>query len=413
MTVSEAVPLTIEDFSDVEALESRLGRRHGCVPILLPDGMPAWLVLGNAEMRQALSHPGLVRSASAANEALTPYLTLANSDFPLSRHLLFADQPDHGRMKESVKDAFNRGRVEKLRPWMTDLAHGLVDAFVEAGEADFVPAFALPFPIAVISEVLGVEEDRRADFEARAAVITGVNTSANGSDIAAAGAWFDTFAGELLASRRAEPRDDVMTTMAQAVDTGRMTEREARSNAFLFLSAGFETTVNLLANGLLALLRHPEQLRIFREDGSRDGTLRALEEMLRYDSAVSGITYRFAAEDLTLAGVRIPKGDHVAICLPSANHDERVVECPAHFDVRRTVNPHLSFGHSTHFCLGAPLARLEGEIALRVTVDRLADLELAVPEKELTWEPSFTVHRLSRLPVRFRPASRRDGRAAR
>jgi cytochrome P450 len=135
--------------------------------------------------------------------------------------------------------------------------------------------------------------------------------------------------------------------------------------------------------------------------------------MLRYDSAVSGITYRFAAEDLTLAGVRIPKGDHVAICLPSANHDERVVECPAHFDVRRTVNPHLSFGHSTHFCLGAPLARLEGEIALRVTVDRLADLELAVPEKELTWEPSFTVHRLSRLPVRFRPASRRDGRAAR
>ncbi|MFD7312345.1 cytochrome P450 [Streptomyces sp. NPDC059883] len=407
MSVREAVPLTVEHFSDVASLERDLGTRHGCVPILLPDGMPAWLVLGNAEMKEALSHPGLVRGVSAANEKLMPYLTLANSDFPLSRHLLFADQPDHGRMKESVKKAFTRSQVEKLRPWMTDFTHGLIDEIVERGEADFIPAVALPLPIAVISEVLGVEEDRRADFEARAAVITGVNTSANGADIAAAGEWFDAFAGELLAARRVEPRDDVMTTMAEAVDDGRMTEREARSNAFLFLSAGFETTVNLLANGLLALLRHREQLRLFREDRSRDATLRGLEEMLRYDSAVSGITYRFAADDLQLAGVSIPKGDHVAICLPTANHDERAVSCPARFDVRRETNPHLSFGHSTHYCIGAPLARLEGEVAFRVTVDRLADLELAVPEEKLTWKPSFTVHRLSRLPVRFRPGARR------
>jgi cytochrome P450 len=362
-------------------------------------------VMGNAEVREALAHPDLVRNVGVANPELDPYLTLANSDFPLSRHLLFADPPEHGRMKRVVSKAFTRGSVEGLRPWMTDFTHRLVDQFIESGSTDYVASVALPLPIAVISEVLGVEESRRAEFEQRAAVITGVNTAANGGDIAAAGAWFDVFAGDLLAQRRKEPRSDVMTTMALAVDAGELSEQEARSNTFLFLSAGFETTVNLLANGLLALIRNPDQLAAFRA-GTADDRARGVEELLRFDSAVSGITYRFASKDLWLAGQLIPQGDHVALSVPTANHDETAMSCPAKLDVGRVHNPHLSFGYSTHFCLGAPLARLEAEVAFGVTVDRLQDIELAVDAGELTWEPTFTVHRLSRLPIRFQPGGR-------
>jgi cytochrome P450 len=409
MTTGTVPHLDSNDFASPEAVRAKVGVAAGCVRVTLPDGMLSWLTVGHAAMDEALSHRDLVRGADAADESLRRYLTLAG-DFPLAHHILFADDDDHRRMKSVLKDAFTRKNVEKLRPWMTDVVDSLIDEFIEAGSTDYVQSVALPLPIAVISEILGVDEEDRPEFERRASAITGVGNDADQSKIVEAGHWFYEFSGELLAARRAQPRDDVMTTMADAVDAGKLTENEARSNTFLFLSAGYETTVNLLANGLLSLLEHPEALTAAIAAGGRKETQAMVEELLRFDSPVSAITYRFARKPITIAGATIAAGDHVAIALPTANHDTSVIGCPATLDIARTPNPHLSFGKATHFCLGAPLARLEGEVALRRTLDRLQDLRLACPGSQLQWLNSITVHRLLSLPVIFTPGVRASER---
>lgn len=406
MTTSSIVPhLDSTDFASPEAVRAKVGVDAGCLRVTLPDGMLSWLTVGHAAMEEALSHRDLVRGADAADESLRRYLTLAG-DFPLARHILFADDDDHRRMKSVLKDTFTRKNVEKLRPWMTDVVDSLIDEFIETGSTDYVQSLALPLPIAVISEILGVEEEDRPEFERRASAITGVGNDADQSKIVEAGYWFYEFSGELLAARRALPRDDVMTTMAEAVHAGKLTENEARSNTFLFLSAGYETTVNLLANGLLALLKHPNALTAAIAATGREETQTMVEELLRFDSPVSAITYRFARKPVTISGAAIAAGDHVAIALPTANHDSSVFGCPAMLDVARIPNPHLSFGKATHFCLGAPLARLEGEVALRRTLDRLQDLRLACRTSELQWLNSITVHRLLSLPLTFTPGAR-------
>lgn len=406
MTVTSIVPrIESTDFASPAAIREKTGVDSGCVRVTLPDGMPSWLTVGHAAMEEALTHPDLVRGIDAADESLRRYLTLAG-DFPLARHILFADDDDHRRMKSVLRRAFTRRSVEGLRPWMTTLVDDLIDAFIESGSTDFVQSVALPLPIAVISEVLGVEESDRPEFERRAATMTSVGNDADQSEIIEAGQWFYEFSGELLAARRSDPRDDVMTTMARAIEAGTLTDNEARSNTFLFLSAGYETTVNLLANGLLALLRHPESLRQAVSGRSQAETQSLVEELLRFDSPVSAITYRFARKEIRIAGSVIAAGDHVAIALPTANHDPSAIVCPERLDVTRAENPHLSFGKGTHFCLGAPLARLEGEIALRRTLDRLTGMSLARPEAELEWLNSITVHRLISLPITFTPGER-------
>jgi cytochrome P450 len=406
-----AVALDLSTFGDPKALFAQLGGTGPVHRVLLPDGMPGWLVTGNTEVREALSDPRLVRSVTAAASELRPYLGLASADFVLTQHMLFADPPDHTRLRKLVSQAFTPRRVDLLRPRVQQITDELIDTFAADGEVDLVEAFALPLPIAVICDLLGVPFGDRAEFEQYAEVITGINASSSHEEVIGAGRWFDTYIAGLVEERRRNPGTDMISGMITAQENDdRLTDVEVRSNSFLLLAAGFETTVNLVANGVLALLQHPESMRRLREEPGL--VPEAVEEILRYDSPVSSITYRFAAESMEIGGVRISAGEHVALSPPAANHDPVRFPRPDVFDIGRRTNGHMSFGHSIHFCLGAPLARLEGEIAFASLLRRLDGLELTVPSAELTWKPTFIVHRLDRLPVRFVPERRALSRAS-
>ncbi|WP_117208738.1 cytochrome P450 family protein [Allorhizocola rhizosphaerae] len=398
------IPLTTHVFGDPEALFTALGDRSPVHRVALPDGMPAVLITGNGAAREALSDPRLVRSVSAAAPELHRFHPLASDDYPLSRHMLFADPPDHARLRKLVSKAFTRRRVEQMRPRIQEITDELIDVIAPKGRADLVETLALPLPIAVISEMLGVPFADRAEFERHAEVLTGINASSGFDDIIAAGRWFDTYLAELVTRRRAEPGDDLISGMIAAQEAGdRLTDLELRSNALLLLTAGFETTVNLLANGILALLRHPRQQAELRADPSR--LPNAVDELMRFDSPVSCITYHFAAEPLEVAGFAIEQGEHVVIAAAAANHDPAVFDDPARLDLgRENLGYLLGFSHGIHYCLGAPLARAEGEIAFGTLLRRLSQLKLDVPESALEWKQSFVLHRLRALPVRFTAA---------
>jgi cytochrome P450 len=402
-TTTDVLPANV--FSDPALLRAALGNPGPVHRVRLPDGMPAWLVTGHDEVRQVLSDHRFVRSIEAAAPELLPYLGLATSGFRLSRHMLFADPPDHTRLRRLVSQAFTARRIEGLRPRVQQIADQLLDAVAGAGRADLVPAFALPLPIIVICELLGVPVSDREAFEHHAETITGVNSTSGPQALAEAGQWFDTYVSDLVARRRAAPEDDLISAMVQAQDhDDRLTDLEICSNVFLLLAAGFETSVNLLANGLLALLRNPVLAGALRRDPALAPA--AVEEMLRYDSPVSSVTYRFARERVVLGDAVIEAGEHIALSLPSANYDADRFESPGELRIDRpNGSRHLSFGHGIHFCLGAPLARIEGQVAVSTVLRRLPDLRLAVPAAELTWQPTFIVHRLETLPVVFTPGT--------
>ncbi|MFD9322373.1 cytochrome P450 [Streptomyces sp. NPDC060053] len=403
INIEGEVALKTDLFGDPQALFERLGRPGPVHRVALPDGMPAWLVTGHAEVREVLSDPRLVRGADAAAPELRQYLGMYSDDFVLTRHMMLSDPPDHTRMRRAVSKAFTPRRVEQLRPRVEKITRELVDAMLPQGTADIVDALALPLPIAVICEMLGVPFEDRAEFGQRAEVITGMNASSGPQELVGAGRWFDAYLSSLVERRRTDPGDDMISGMLQAqIGQDPLSDLELRSNAFILLVGGFETSVNLIANGLLALLRHPEALSRLRDDLSL--LPEAVEEMMRLDSPVSTVTYRFATEKLTIGGVEIQPGDHVAVSIAAANHDPTRFPDPSRLDITRKTNGHLSFSHGIHFCLGAPLARLEGEIAFRELLSRTDGLRLAVAEEELRWKQNFIVHRLEHLPVTFASA---------
>ncbi|WP_030107044.1 MULTISPECIES: cytochrome P450 [Actinoalloteichus] len=397
----DAVALPVEVFADPEALFARLGHRGPVHRVTLPDGMPTVLVTGNQAARDALSDPRLVRGIGAAAPELHPYHPMGGEDFPLSRHMLFADPPDHERLRRLVSKAFTRRRVEAMRPRVQEITDSLLDAVADRGSTDLVEAVALPLPIAVICEMLGIPREDRGEFEQHAEVLTGINSSSSYEDIITAGRWLDTYLGGLVEDRRARPGDDLVSAMVLAQERDdRLSDVEVRSNSMLLLSAGFETTVNLIANGMLTLLRHPDDLDRLRADPGLVPA--ALEELLRFDSPVSSITYHFARQDLELAGVRVRAGEHVVISVAAANHDPSVFPDPHRLDTaRETGGRVLGFSHGIHYCLGAPLARIEGEIAVTTMLRRLPGLRLAVDVADLRWRPTYNLHRLTALPVRF------------
>jgi cytochrome P450 len=397
------VALTTEVVADPEALFAKLGDRAPIHRVALPDGMPTWLITGHREGREALSDPRLVRSMAVAAPELHKYVGLASSDFALTQHMIFTDPPDHARLRKLISKAFTRRRIERLRPRIQQITDELIDAIAPAGRADLVEALALPLPIRVICEMLGIPLRDRAEFERYTETLTGINASSSYDDVIDAGRWFDSYFTGLVDRRRSEPGDDLISAMMAAQEQGdRLTELEVRSNAFMLLTAGFETIAYLITNGVLALLRHPDAMAALRADP--DLVRGAVEEFLRYDSPVSCVTYHFARERLEIAGVTIAPGEHVVISSTAANYDPAVFDDPTRLDLLRAASAHLSFSHGIHFCLGAPLARLEGEIAFATLLARLADLALAVPVESLTWKPSFVLHGMETLPVTFTPA---------
>lgn len=321
-------------------------------------------------------------------------------DFPVS--LLGLDPPDHTRLRGLVMKAFTPRMVERLRPRVEEIVNGLLDSVAARGEFDLVTDFAYPLPVTVIAEMLGVPpadwEKFRGWSSTLAASLDPMITSEKlAAALVARNALMGYFKG-IIAERRADPREDLITGLIAAEEEGRaLTEIELLVMLNLLLVAGHETTVNLVGNGILALLRNPDQQERLRAHPELIET--AVEEMLRYDSPVQ-LTSRIAVADAELGGKTIGKGQTVMLLLGAANHDPEVYTDPESMDLGRTPNPHLSFSRGIHFCLGAPLARIEGQVAIGSMIARFPNLRLAHPDQPVLWREQLVLRGLESLPLR-------------
>jgi cytochrome P450 len=327
--------------------------------------------------------------------------------------MMFLDPPDHTRLRSLVSQAFTARMVESLRPRIQLLVDDLLDAVVETGEMDVLADLAYPLPTVVICELLGVPPEDRDQFKGWSAdasrLLDGyLDKDAMDKGMVAGMYLFQYFTG-LVEARRQEPRNDLLSALLAAQgpsgpssgelaagDT--LTHAELLSTATLLFVAGFETTMNLVGNGVLALLRHPDQLERMRRDPALVRT--GVEELLRYDGPVH-VTARIATEDVEIGGETVREGEQAVAILGAANRDPDQFPDPERLDVGRTPNRHLGFGGGPHFCLGASLARLEGQIAFATLLRRLPDIELATEHP--TYRDHYVIRGLNELKVRFTP----------
>lgn len=314
--------------------------------------------------------------------------------------MVLRDPPEHRRLRNLVQKAFTPARVEDLRERIEEITDDLLDVSARKPVVDLVADLALPLPLTVITEMLGVPPAGRDRFrrlleQLQVKSQTGPISLLQSLPRTAA---LRRFLHELVALRRAEPGDDLVSALVQAEEAGdRLNEDELLSMIFLLLFAGHETTVNLIGNGIYELVRHPDQLEALRTDPGLIDT--AIDEMLRFTNPVGVVAPRWATEDAEIAGVTIPRGSTVNVMIASANLDETAFPHADRFDVTRSPNRHVSFGLGAHYCLGAPLARLEARIAIPALLRRFDRLELAVPAQQLRWGPNVGLRGLQALPL--------------
>ncbi len=318
------------------------------------------------------------------------------------RWMLVRNPPDHTRLRSLVHKAFTPRVVEQMRSRIQTITDGLLDRMVGAGLADLIADLAYPLPVTVIAELLGIPANDHAQFHtwsndlARSLDLT--DDPAVYNQAARAAIAMTEYLRAIIAQRRRQPQDDLLSALIAAEEGGgRLSEDELYATCALLLIAGHETTINLIGNGVLALLRNPDQLRRLHQNPEMIKA--AVEELLRYDSPVQ-VTFRVALENLEIRNQKIQAGQQVAFLLGAANHDpERFAE-PHMLDISRDPNPHLAFSQGIHYCLGAPLARLEGQIAISTLLRRLPELALA--RETLEYRDNYTLRGLRRLPVTFR-----------
>jgi cytochrome P450 len=367
----------------------------------MPDGMRAWLVTRYADVRAALADPRLCKDwrKLMSPEADTSQWQ-SSAEAMLSVHMLNSDPPDHERLRRLVTKAFTTRRVERLRPRVEEITESLLDGIAARREIDLLESFAFPLPVTVISELLGVPASDRKAFRAWSGVV--VSSAAKPEEVRSVADAMAGYFRSLLAAKRRSPADDLLSALIQAQDAGdRLSENELLSMVFLLLVAGHETTVNLIASGTLALLLNP---------ASRAGLLAdrsllpgAVEELLRYVSPVNNATERFTTEQTEIGGTLIPAKQVVLVALSSANRDPARYASPDELDIEPGAAGHMAFGHGIHYCLGAPLARLEAEIAFGGLLNRFPAMTLAVSPESLRWRPSTLIRGLEALPVRLSP----------
>ncbi|WP_432034046.1 cytochrome P450 family protein [Streptomyces antibioticus] len=385
-----------ELIADPYAVYARLREAGPVHRITGTDGLPAWLVTRYDDVRQAIADPRL--SLDKRNAKPGGYHGLALPP-ALDANLLNMDPPDHTRIRRLVTKAFTPRRVELLREPIRKTADALLDAIAPLGRADLISSYAAPLPITVICDLLGVTPDDRQDFRSWTDALVAPDPAHPEKAKQAVRAMLGFFTG-LLAAKRAAPADDLLSALiAVRDDEDRLTEDELMSLAFLILFAGYENTVHLIGNATLALLSHPDQLAALRADSGRLGL--AVEELARYDGPAPLAIRRFPTEDVTIGGVGIPAGETVLLSLAGAHRDPRRFTDPDRLDIGRDATAHLALGHGIHYCLGAPLARMETEIALTALLDRFPGLALDLPLDGPRWRPSMRARGLLSLPVRY------------
>jgi cytochrome P450 PksS len=321
----------------------------------------------------------------------------------LQTNMLSQDDPDHRRLRDLVHKAFTPRRLEALTGQIETITHGLLDQMSGKQAVDLIPAFALPLPLTVISEMMGVPEVDRARFHKWSSAFLEIGTGSvlrvlmQYPNMRSMIRFFD----RMIADRQAHPQDDLISGLVQAEQDGdRLSRDELTSMIFLLLLAGHETTVNLIANGVLALLEFPDQLELLRENP--DLIESAVEELIRYGNPIEQASPRITLEAVELHGRTIPKGTLVWLALASANRDERAFPNADRLDITRQPNRHLGFGMGIHYCLGAPLARMEAQTAISALINRYPNMRLAVPADQLSWRTSLSVRGLRSLPLRLR-----------
>ncbi|RDG37889.1 cytochrome P450 family protein [Streptomyces corynorhini] len=377
----------------------------------LPSGVEAWLVTRYGDARQALADARL--SKDSAHHAGSDHAK-GKTGIPgerkaeLMTHLLNIDPPDHTRLRRLVSKAFTPRRVAVFAPRVQELTDRLIDGFAARGEADLIHDFAFPLPIYAICDLLGVPAEDQDDFRDWAGMMIRHGGGPRGG-VARSVKRMRGYLAELIHRKRANPGDDLISDLIRSSDHGEhLTENEAAAMAFIILFAGFETTVNLIGNGMYTLMRNPEQRARLQDSlaaGETGLLATGVEELLRYDGPVELATWRYATEPLTLGGQRVEAGDAVLVVLAAADRDpERFAE-PDVLDLARRDNQHLGYGHGIHYCLGAPLARVEGQTALATLLTRLPDVRLAEDPADLRWRGGLIMRGLRTLPVQFTPLS--------
>ncbi|MCZ2825733.1 MULTISPECIES: cytochrome P450 [unclassified Modestobacter] len=372
---------------------------RAAAPVQWNEQQDIWLAFGHAEANAVLRDRRLGRiwSDRAPAERFESFNLIHRNA------ILEMEPPTHTRLRRLISAAFARGHVERLRPWVQELADSLVDSLVErsAGETgvDVLSGMAEELPVAVIAELLGVPAADRPLLRPWSNAIVKMyeygRTTEVEADAERAAAEFVAYLRELAAERRTAPGEDLLTHLVTVRDAegDRLTEDELVTTCILLLNAGHEATVNVSGNGLLALLEHPDQLDRLRADPALLPT--AIEELMRYDSPLQ-LFERTATSDVEIGGVTIARGQKVAALLGSANRDPAVFADPDTLDVGRTENPHISFGAGVHFCIGAPLARVELQASFGALLSRTSRLELARPARR---RPEFVIRGLQDLPV--------------
>ncbi|AZM56545.1 cytochrome P450 [Streptomyces sp. WAC 01529] len=403
LQVPEPEVLGEDFFLDPYPAYARLRERTPVAHVVL-NGMPMWLVVRYEEARTALTEPGVVKDAELAARVVARRMGVEPVEQPekslgermLVDHMLNMDPPDHTRLRKLVAKAFTARQIQGLRPRIERTVARLLDSVAGQEEVDLLQVLGYPLPITVISEMIGVPEADQAAFGAWSNTLT---MAGRPEELQQVADQMAEYLVGLIADRRATPADDLITGLIQARDDDdRLSESELVSMVFQLLVAGYETTAHLIGNGVLALLRHPDQLAALRAD--RSLLPAAVEEFCRYDNSLHLSTLSITAEPVEIGGVRIPADEFVLVSFGSANRDARRFEDSEHFDIRRAPGGHLAFGHGLHHCMGAPLARLQTELAVGALLDRFERIELAVKPDELRYQMNAT-RGLDTLPVRL------------
>ena len=343
------------------------------------------------------------RTIDTSTPLLPSFIPLPKSTELILHSMIGSDEPDHKRLRSLVHQAFTRKSMSELSSRIDQLTNNLLDQ-AEAkskaeGSIDLKEAYALPIPVTVIQEMVGVaDEDMPRFYEGIEAVVKGFS----GVRVILTMLWdvprLSRFVRELIDRKRENPGNDMLTGLIQAEEEGqKLSEDEIVSMVFLLIAAGYQTTVHLITNGVVALLQHPDQLAKLR--ANPDLIESAVEEILRFTSPVYVTELAYAGEDMVLHGVNIAKGEVVTACIGAANHDPAMFENPEVFDIERSPNKHLGFGSGIHSCLGAPLARMETKIALTNLMKRNPNLRLAINSSELEFETTPGFHSYKSLPV--------------
>ena len=372
------------------------------VTVTIPTKQRAWLITRYSDVQDVLKDARFAKNPRKAMspEQLKKRPWIPPMFKPLEQNMLDLDSPDHTRLRALVHKAFTPRLIEQMRDEIQALTDELLDAAEPKSSMDLIADFALPLPLTIIGRILGVPAKDNDKFHHWTKTLLSAGTSMNYVVVIPTIMRFLGYLKKLIKERRAYPKDDLITALVQAKDgSDKLSGDEVLAMIFLLLVAGHETTVNLIGSGSLALLEHPDQLEKLRCEPAIIKP--AIEELLRFVCPVEMATERYAREDIMIAGKTIPRGELVLAVIGSANRDANYFENPDSLDITRENNKHLAFGLGAHYCLGAPLSRLEGQIAISTLVRRMPNLRLSIAPDYIRWRGGIILRGLEALPVSF------------